>query len=140
VNNEIDEKVREMYEDHLYSCDQCLELYLQAVAEFEDNLPVLSNEADFTDIVMSKVTIKHDSIKKEKAAPFYQKTIFHYVIAAAMTILLMTTGVFQSITHYVETVQSPHVQEKSPSLTEGIMNKTFAWMDSIEKKNKEANR
>ena len=54
-----------------------------------------------------------------------------------MTILLMTTGVFQSITKYAENVQSPDFQKKETSVTAGVVDKTFAWMDSLEEQNKE---
>ena len=56
VENELAEDVREIYEDHLYSCDQCLDLYLQAVAEEESKLPAMTNEANFTDFVMAQVS------------------------------------------------------------------------------------
>ena len=53
-----------------------------------------------------------------------------------MTILLMTTGVFQSLTQYAENVQSPDFQKRETSLTAGLVDKTFAWMDSLEEKNR----
>lgn len=139
VNNEINDNVREVYDDHLYSCDQCLELYLQAVTELESSLPVLSNADDFTDLVMADVS----QVKKklpEKQAPFYQRTSFHYIVAAAMTLLFMTSGVFQSITKYAGAVETPSIDESPPSMTEEIMNKTFAWIDTFEIKNREANK
>jgi hypothetical protein len=138
VKNELTDTVREVYDDHLYSCDQCLEPYLQAVDEYESELPVLSNEDEFTDLIMAQVkkAAKHEP---EVSTPFYQKTFFHYAIAAAMTILFMSSGVFQSITKYVYTVQSSEITESTPSVTEEFVNKTLAWMDTIEIKNQEAN-
>lgn len=135
VKNEVDEKVRTRFDDHLYSCDQCLEVYLQVVANESDELPILVNEDEFTNIVMSKV-----ANKTTKAIPFYQKTVFHYAIAVAMTILLMSSGVFQSITKYVDNVQSPSLQQVTPSVTEEFVNKAFAWMDTFDIKNKEAKK
>ena len=146
VENELDKDVREVYENHLYSCDQCLDIYLQAVAEVETELPVITNEADFTDLVMAQISEskvpKIQDVKeiRKTSKRFYQAAIFHYSIAAAMTILLMSTGVFQSITKYTENVQNPSFQEKRTSMTEGIVDKTFAWMDSLESKNKEAGK
>ncbi len=144
VKNEVDKAERESFEDHLYSCDQCLDCYLQAVAEVENELPVIENEADFTNVVMAQIAEskqpKIPTIKEKRKTPFYQTAIFHYSIAAAMTILLMTTGVFQSITKYTESVQTPNFHEKETSVTEGIVDKTFAWMDSLEKKSKEADK
>ncbi|MBS4191857.1 hypothetical protein KHA94_16950 [Bacillus sp. FJAT-49705] len=141
VKNELNKDVREGFENHLYGCDQCLDLYLQAVAEEESQLPIMLNEADFTDSIMASIAeYKNNHIERpqvrKKSKSFYQSALFHYSIAAAMTILLMTTGVFQSITKYAENVQSPSFKEKETSMTEGIVNKTFAWMDSLETKNK----
>lgn len=146
VENELDKDAREVYENHLYSCDQCLDIYLQAVAEVEPELPVITNEVNFTDLVMAQISESHvpkiqDVKEKRKTSKrFYHTAIFHYSIASAMTILLMSTGVFQSITKYTENVQDPSFQENRSSLTEGIVDKTFAWMDSFEEKNKEAGK
>ncbi len=63
----------------------------------------------------------------------------HYLIAAGFTILLMAGGVFQSLTEYVDSVESSSGKE-TQSLTDGLIDKTFNWMDTIEKKNKEGFR
>ncbi|MBY0122205.1 anti-sigma factor [Bacillus sp. S/N-304-OC-R1] len=146
VNNEMTQDVREEYENHLYTCDQCLTLYLDAVAEAEEDLPEIENESGFTDLIMAQIAeskppvLKAATEKKKRSRPFYQTAIFHYSIAAVMTILLMSTGVFQSITQYTVALQKPSFQEKRTSITEGIVDKTFAWMDSLEKKSKEAGK
>lgn len=137
VKNELEEQVREVYEDHLYSCDQCLEIYLQAVEVFESELPVITDADSFTNSIMAQVSETKEK-ERETKLPFYQKTFFHYTLAAVMTILFMTSGVFQSITNYVDNVQRPYLEERSPSVTEGLVNKTFAWMDTI--KNEEAKK
>ena len=144
VKNELKVDIREELDNHLYTCDQCLELYLHAVDEIENELPELSNEQDFTNAIMANISeqkVNETVIKQpNRNKPFYQNALFHYTLAAAMTILLMTTGVFQSITKYTETVQKAEFQEKKPSVTEGIMDKTFAWMDSLETVDKEGNK
>ncbi len=144
VKNELDKDVREEYENHLYSCDQCLESYLMAVEAEEAELPMISNEADFTTLVMAQIAdVKRETAQKsligKKKKSIYQSSFFHYSIAAAVTILLMTTGVFQSITQYAENVQNPNLQEE-PSMTQGLVDKTFAWMDSLEGKTKEVDK
>lgn len=144
VKNELDKDVREEYENHLYSCDQCLDSYLMAVEAEEAELPMLSNEADFTSLVMAQIAdAKMETSQKpqigKKRKSIHQSAFFHYAIAAAVTILLMTTGVFQSITQYAENVQNPTIQEE-PSLTQSLVDKTFAWMDSLEMKHKEAGK
>lgn len=145
VKNEFDQDVREEYENHLYTCDQCLDVYLEAVTAAESELPEMMNDIDFTNSIMAQIAESYppsvNVVKKRKESrPFYQTAIFHYTVAAGMTILLMTTGVFQSITQYTVSVQTPSFQEKRTSVTEGIVDKTFAWMDSLDKDSKEAKK
>lgn len=142
VKNELASDIREEYENHLYTCDQCLDIYLEAVAGEEAELPGIVNESGFTDLIMAQIAESQPPVlyipaDKKPIRPFYQSAIFHYSIAAAMTILLMSTGVFQSITQYTVTVQKQSFQEKKTSVTEGIVDKTFAWMDSLDEKSKE---
>jgi hypothetical protein len=146
VRNEINENNCEEYESHLYTCDQCLDYYLQAVTENESSFPILSSEGSFTDIVMAKVfkqkvevvTDQQVALKAQPKAiakkPFYQQAVFHYLLAAVATLMLTFTGAFHSLAVFAGTVESPHFQEKRPSVTAGVINKTFAWMDSLEKK------
>lgn len=147
VKDEVSGKTREELESHLYTCDQCLEHYLQAVSEHESSLPVLSNETSFTDLVMAEVSKQKEfheipaplkqPVKTKK--PIYQQAAFHYLIAAAATLFLTFSGVFQSLASYASAVEAPqHSKEKKPTVTEGVIDKTFAWMDSLEKK--EANK
>lgn len=51
----------------------------------------------------------------------------------------MAGGVFQSLTEYVDSVESSSEKE-TQSLTDGLIDKTFNWMETIEKKNKEGFR
>ncbi|WP_042455838.1 anti-sigma factor family protein [Neobacillus dielmonensis] len=149
VKNELRESDRMELEDHLYTCDQCLELYLQAIADHESSLPILADENGFTDLIMAALpkTMPENSqyskmsqkqVDNRKTKRFYQQAGFHYFLAAAATILLTFTGAFQSLAKYASSFETQHIQEKKPSVTEGVMNKTFAWMDSFEKK--EANK
>lgn len=149
VRNESSEKTREELESHLYTCDQCLDLYLQAMATNESSLPILSNDVSFTELVMGEVSkietvvpdtslevkVNHRQMKTANfKKPFYQQVVFHYLLAAVATILLTFSGVFHSLATYTGTVESPYFQKKSPSVTDSIINKTFAWMDSLENK------
>jgi hypothetical protein len=142
VKNEMDGSVREVVETHLYSCDQCLDIYLQVLDCEDSGLPNIQNEKQFTNIIMENIA----DLKKKNARPgqekefFYQSSAFHYLLAAAMTILLMWSGVFQTLTKYTETVQSPETFEKTTSFSEGLIHKTFTWMDTFELKHKEVKK
>jgi anti-sigma factor RsiW len=152
VNDEISENTKQELEDHLYDCDLCLNHYLMAMEANESSLPILSDMSDFTDSVMAKVskqkTIVPDTVRNLSTIsivpsvpdtnmnkkPFYQQVVFHYLLAAVATILLTFSGVFQSLAAYANSLERPQVQENKPSVTEGVINKTFAWMDSLEEK------
>lgn len=133
VRQTLSEPEQVSCEDHLYACDSCLQLYLEVVDIHENELPIIQNEEMFTTMVMSQV-----SKKQPPSTRFDQKLFVHYVLAAAATILLMLSGVFQSITSYVDTVQSPVTTgAREPSLTDHLMERTFSWVDSVEMKLKE---
>ncbi|WML50107.1 hypothetical protein RCG23_09845 [Neobacillus sp. PS3-34] len=151
VKDEVDEESREAMESHLYDCGPCLESYLNAVELCENSLPVLSNESAFNDSVMAGIlaikenpvsVLEYKSKKKQlilsnackKQKTFYQQEVFHYFLAAAVTILLMLSGVFTSIARFTDRVESKEIEKKQHSVTDGVINKTFAWMDSLENK------
>lgn len=197
VTNELQEDEREVYENHLYSCDQCLTVYLQVVEASETQLPSLQNEISFTDKIIEiintnqvellydkninekrsekdlvleslkvitfnkygqqkvnesfkdsgdsgnsvkdKVKLKDDNvvtIKQKQQKPFYESTIFHYVVAVAMTLTLMASGVFSTMTNLTHSIELNNRIE-TPSFTEDLLNKTIIIMDGIDEKLKE---
>ncbi|MFT8319621.1 MAG: hypothetical protein ABF649_01810 [Bacillus sp. (in: firmicutes)] len=136
VKDELEEQERSLLEDHLYTCDHCLEVYLNAVDEQETALPTISNETAFTDQIMLKLSNEAVEtkfvIKENKRQSFYHSPIFHYTLAAAVTLILMSTGVFQSIVQHTETIQKAEMPSKKESTTIGFVDKTFTWMDELE--------
>ncbi|CEG26383.1 anti-sigma factor family protein [Bacillus sp. B-jedd] len=141
IEGEADAHQQAEMEDHLYSCAECLDLYSTGIEINEEHFPGIQNP-EFTDYVMQQINFvkgrgEEDGntvsrlIPNEK--PYYRNQVFHYIVAAAATLLLMFSGVFQSITAIAGNIDS---QTKNRSYTEGIITKTFAWMDSLEK-NKE---
>ena len=139
VNNDLNETERILLEDHLYTCDQCLDLYIDAVEKQEEILPSISNEKAFMDEIMWKIASEtKEMLPNEKPKrSFYQSSIFHYAIAASLTLILMTTGFFQSIIKHTESIQKAEVTAKQENSQGGIVNKTFAWMDSWDGSKKE---
>lgn len=139
VKDELNDTERILLEDHLYTCDQCLELYIDAVDTQEEILPSISDEAAFMNDIMKKISNENMEIEKviEKKRPFYQSSIFHYAIAASLTLILMSAGFFQSIIKHTETIQKAEVSFKEEQKSGGLVDKTFAWMDSFDGSKKE---
>jgi len=139
VKGELDSATEKQYDDHLYSCDQCLSVYLEAVEAMEQALPIMSNEDIFTDMVMQRMEgQKKKTITKSPKQSFYQKAIFHYLVAAAMTVILMTSGVFSHLTNAFNDFETN--KKKEPSFVTGLMNKSVSLIDKVEKESKEGNK
>ena len=139
VKDELSETERIMLEDHLYTCDQCLELYIDVVDKQEEILPSISDETAFMNDIMKQIFNENMVIEKvgDKKRPFYQSSIFHYAIAASLTLILMSAGFFQTIIKHTETIQKAELSAKQESKTGGFVDKTFAWMDTFDGSKKE---
>lgn len=135
--DEMPEDIKIEYENHLYSCDECLSVYMEAMEMEEASLLIVG---DIADSVMKSIKREKGGAEEEATQIRKEQSLRtiarHYLIAAGFTVLLMAGGVFQSLTEYVDSVETTSVKE-TKSLTDGIIDKTFNWMDSIEKKNKE---
>src|SRR5690625_1926386 len=77
---------REQYETHLYSCDHCLMIYMTCVEQHASNMPTLHDGAALTEDVMRAISKKQRPSVRQ---PFYRRTLFHYIAAAVITLLLM---------------------------------------------------
>lgn len=143
------------YEAHLGSCDQCLEQYMQCLELARDSFPVLAEQPKtaMADAVMQSIVAsvtQSEAIDARKPEPvtqhhkkitpsFLRHPVFHYAVAAAVTFLLMSTGVFHSLAERVgsaetNVVASPPVQEDRSSVSQRIMEKTIGMLDSIQPK------
>lgn len=134
VNDELPEATRIMYEDHLYDCEQCMAKYLQAIGE-SGHLPSdVEDAASFSDDIMNHIKRMPNASETEKSGhkkhPLYKRTVFHYVLAASLTLALMSSGIFQSLINYADEIQKTTVSEESPSITEQIMNRAFEQPNS----------
>ena len=131
INNSLQETTHNEIEDHLYSCDQCLELYMEQIENQTEQLPEIENN-DFTEKLISKI-----QFEQKKSSTFYKHTIFHYGLAAAVTFMLMSSGFFQGITGFVSTVEASSFTEKEESFSDNLMDKTLQLLDIVlQKKNR----
>ncbi|RDI38477.1 hypothetical protein [Falsibacillus pallidus] len=144
ASDNLDESKREEYEDHLYECDPCMDLYMQAVKEQGSSTPEF-DEKGIADKIMQEISsltqtdnviflTDHLEAKRQKAV--FQKPVVQYLLAAGMTVLLMSTGVFQSITAYVADYENSSAPPKN-SVTKVLLDKTVSIVDKVEKETKE---
>lgn len=141
------EKMDEM-EEHLYSCDECMEIFLSLIDEEEINAASDIVPVDFNKSIMCKI----QSTKVKKIQPIRKpvKYSFGYFVAvASVTIVLTLGGVFTNLVDTVPNISasvSMLENRENPNiimnLSEKIVNRTSKFIGSIEniERNKEEKR
>lgn len=126
ANNKLNEDERETYEAHLYQCDHCLEVYMEVIETVDMTTPNLTTETIIDHVLPKQTAAKEGG---------YRKTFLHYTVAAAMTILLMSSGLFTqliNINHDIETNNS-----HKTSFVQNILNSSFSIIDQVKFKERE---
>lgn len=131
INDKLSETSCEELENHLFSCDQCLEVYMKMIDRQAEELPVI-DYSSFTDEIIAELPQK-----KVRKKTLYQRTLFHYAVAAVITLTLMTTGFFQSVMGVVTTVEASTISKPAQSVSNGLMEKALALFEIMDVKQKE---
>jgi predicted anti-sigma-YlaC factor YlaD len=140
AKDEINDDKRFLYEQHLYICDQCMDLYMEAIDSIQDEAPAIEDPSNYTNEVMSTIHFekaKRPMSEKEIKKRWYEEKVFHYVLATAMTLLLMATGVFSGLTNITTQFEKNSKDQQQSSITENVLNKTTALLDQVEQSEKE---
>jgi anti-sigma factor RsiW len=145
VEGKLSAENQREYEDHLYNCDVCLQLYTACMVSLELGSVTSSsissdlNEA-FTEQIMTRIKSEKQLLPKLstplRKTALYRKPVFQYALAAAITLILMTTGVFHGITGGIGQQSLTTKQTVYASYTDQLMDKTVAMLDSIQLKAK----
>lgn len=133
VQDGLDEEIRVQYENHLYQCDQCLELYVQAVETNEAEVNDISESDYFTDKIMEQIydQSKQQPEEEKKRIQSHKQTFMHYAIAVAMTVLLMSTGVFSELMKMTDTVEKNETRHKE-SFVQNILDQQGSIINKFE--------
>lgn len=145
------------YEEHLHMCDECLELYMQGLELAAEAYPDLSDPEALVENVMQSLppveplgTIIHSStlpVKKsgQQKNAWLRHPIFHYTVAAAITLVLMSSGAFTTIMDRlqqgqlsgaaIQTEMNEQGETGYTPVSQLILNKTIGMLDSIQAKN-----
>jgi len=153
VKEELTYEEQLEYEAHLGSCDQCLEQYMKCLESAADTFPMLADNqsAAMAEAVMQiivaaptvhEVQKKSSDRRKRPASSFLSHPVFHYTVAAAVTFLLMGTGLYQSFADRLGSAETsieaaPYVQEDRADrvpVSQLIMEKTIVMLDAIQPK------
>jgi|GEM_PF-626299 len=135
-------------EDHLTICEDCRQIFLSSIDADEISRAEAFIPPDFT---ARTLNLLQAPVNKPGASPYQQKAgvkrrlLSFYVAAAAVTLMLMSGGVFQSAARQVTNIPvnySPQAPARQyftlPNWPGQLREKTAGWMDAIEwKKHKE---
>lgn len=132
VRGELLPERAEWLESLLLEDDRALELYLQALAVEEASLPVLESPVLFAQHVMNRIETSETKVvnmeKKENRRRFYEHRLFHYVIAASLTLIFLSAGWFDRLTP--GPAQAAKLAEKT-SISEELVKVTTDWLDRL---------
>jgi hypothetical protein len=133
IGDVLPEEKREEMENHLYSCDDCLTVYMELIEACASDLPTPSEQAISADVILAQVVL--EAKPKRTKQPQNQQKLLHYGIAAAITIGFISSGIFQSVTNAA--VLGTDISENRPSYTEQWMDKTLSFLDWLKPNEKE---
>lgn len=160
VEQGLSDEDNQQMEQHLVTCDSCMELYMQSLERVVGSYPSLPDEAALADRVMLAIEAA-DSVSPSSTAPrlapseeagfgsqkqrnprtWMRSPLFHYAVAAVITLVLMSSGIFQSIMDHpagIDRTSNREAQaeaaEEPVSVSKKLMDKTIVVLDSIQPK------
>ncbi|MFC3745896.1 hypothetical protein [Paenibacillus sp. GCM10012306] len=131
---------RDVWEQRLLEDDDALLCYLEALDELQGQLPSLESPKHFTENVMGSLPAVQKPAKQhsedigpspetQRRTRWYEQAIVHYVIAASLTLILLSSGVFDRMLSGELGVFIP--EGKHSSYSQQIKQATSSWLDYL---------
>lgn len=122
------------WEALMLSNDAVLKVYMDVMSEMDSELPVMNHPETFVDRVLSDETIipyrSHTvPLLSDRPRRWYEKSVFHYTVAASITLILMFSGAFDRM--FPEGTAHKAELSSSPSYSEQLMEKTTNWLNQL---------
>ncbi|MGG6311981.1 hypothetical protein [Paenibacillus macerans] len=105
--------------------------YAEALSSLEQELPEPEDEAALMRAVLGALPREEQQLKPAKRTHAWSRhPLFHYVIAASITLLLLTGGFFDRMTAGAgELLNRP----QQPSLSKQMMEAATGWLDGLKR-------
>lgn len=134
------DRERERWEDILLEDEQALSIYMDTLEELEDEFPELGDHLAFTNGVMKNLADRISPSVEQKLDArgtvgsrqirWYEKQMVHYVVAASLTMVFLSSGVFDRLlTGNMEIVVESGSNPSSYS--EQMMQATSGWIEQL---------
>ena len=137
-NNKLEEKEEIEMENHLYSCDSCMEIFLSTIGDeevqiAEDYIPV-----NFTENIMASIKNVKPMVKPKKKKKVINDFFLYYAAVASVAIVLTAGGFFGNMVDSVPkigiSIENSKNQIRADSvfnLSETITNKTSDFINNF---------
>ena len=122
------------WEALMLSNDEVLDVYMQVMSEMDHELPAMSNAEAFTDrILADEEVVPYQNrvvpLSSERPRRWYERPLFHYTVAASITLVFMFSGAFDRL--FPEDANPKSQVSPSPSYSEQLLDKTTGWLDQL---------
>ncbi|MFD1178785.1 hypothetical protein ACFQ3W_21140 [Paenibacillus puldeungensis] len=115
---------------------EAFDAYLEVFASLEQELPIPENEQHFIQNVLGALPQEKQNIKgvhesDKQAKSWIYNPLFHYAIAASITVLLLTSGFFDLLSAEANKVIS---RPPDASMSKHVVDQASAWIDKFQSK------
>ncbi|MGC5773241.1 hypothetical protein [Paenibacillus pabuli] len=123
-----------LMEQVLIDIPDAMDNYLEALGIHRE-LPQLDDPAGFADSVMNRINDMHASKPKRKSRSgrsrfWLNHKVFHYAVAACLTLIFLSSGVFDKVAPYHKFQDGDHRE----SFTEKWTEAATSWLDHFKPK------
>lgn len=134
------EKSKEM-EEHLYECDECMEIFLSLIGSEEIDSAEETISSDFNHRTMEDIRkIKYKpKVKVEKYTESFKYMFGYYVAVAAVAIILTWGGFYSGLVDVLPQMAKSTIKKETTdkfnivfSLSENIVNRTSNFINNFQ--------
>lgn len=135
ATGQLPERERAEMEEHLAGCDECLEALMQCLEQANDHAVPLEPLADpraFDEAVMRRIGTLPKAKTKSRTPALLYHPLFRYAVAAAVTALLMSAGVFQGMKEQAERWQAADAKPREQSVSARLAEQASDWLGKLQ--------
>lgn len=111
-------------------------IYAREGAEKQVSAVTVPAEADER---LARAPAAHKEAVRRTRVPLFRRPVFHYAVAAVITLILMSAGVFRNVSLHVGQTEMRAAEERKP-ISEQLMEKTVSMLEAFENKQRGGNR
>lgn len=131
VQHRLPENERAKLEEHLYSCDVCLDVFMSCLELADASMPLEAEHPAkaFDESVLRRIEIQP---RAKGIRELLYRPLFRYAVAAAITALLMGAGAFDGLKGQLEKWQTLAPTTQQASISGRLTERTSDWLGKLE--------